>query len=64
VSNARIIFPYTIQNNNAELFNEEYFENNFPLAWNYLNENIELLRRRSLLGNNPKWYQCSGVLKA
>jgi len=56
-ANARIIFPYSIQNSGASLFREEYFESNFPLAWAYLNEHKPQLDKRSLQGNNPKWYQ-------
>ena len=56
-ANARILFPYSVENNEAHLFSEEYFESNFPLAWSYLQEYKPQLEKRSLQGNNPKWYQ-------
>ncbi|MBW1612599.1 MAG: Eco57I restriction-modification methylase domain-containing protein [Deltaproteobacteria bacterium] len=56
-ANARIIFPYSVKNDGAYLFSEEYFESNFPLAWSYLQEHKPQLEKRSLQGNNPKWYQ-------
>jgi hypothetical protein len=56
-ANARIIFPYSIENDGAHLFSEEYFESNFPLAWSYLQEHKPQLEKRSLQGNSPKWYQ-------
>ncbi|CUK70650.1 N-6 DNA methylase [Listeria monocytogenes] len=55
--NAQIIFPYMINNNEAELFEETYFENTYPLAWKYLSSQKEILVKRNLQGNNPKWYQ-------
>jgi len=56
-ANARIIFPYSVENDGAHLFSEEYFESNFPRAWSYLQEHKPQLEKRSLQGNNPKWYQ-------
>jgi len=56
-TNARILFPYSVENDGAHIFNEEYFETNFPLAWSYLQEHMSQLEKRSLQGNNPKWYQ-------
>jgi hypothetical protein len=56
-ANALIIFPYLVENDGASLYSEEYFENNFPLAWAYLSEYKTQLEKRSLQGNNPKWYQ-------
>lgn len=55
--NSQIIFPYIIQDNKAELFEANYFSENFPLAWAYLFEHKEALEKRSLQGNNPAWYQ-------
>ncbi len=55
--NAQIIFPYTIADDKAEVFTEEYFQENFPLAWSYLIRFKESLSRRSINGSNPKWYQ-------
>lgn len=56
-ANAQIIFPYTIENGKAEVFDERHFQKNFPLAWAYLGEHKESLEKRSLQGNDPKWYQ-------
>jgi len=56
--NAQIIFPYTITEGRAEVFTEEYFKENFPLAWTYLNNFKELLSKRSINGSgDSKWYQ-------
>ncbi len=55
--NAQIIFPYTLQNGKAEVFSEAHFEEHYPLCWNYLNSYKEQLERRSINGNDPKWYQ-------
>src|SRR5690606_4817013 len=56
-ANAQIIFPYSVENDGAHLFSEEYFDSNFPLAWSYLQEHKPQLEKRSLQGNNFKWYQ-------
>lgn len=55
--NAQLIFPYTIQADKAEVFSEDYFLQNFPLTWAYLNNFKEPLSKRSINGNSPKWYQ-------
>lgn len=55
--NAQMIFPYEIRDEEAYLLEEETLENDYPLAWNYLNEFKEALEKRSLQGRNPKWYQ-------
>lgn len=55
--NAQIIFPYTIQADKAEVFSEEYFQENFPLTWAYLSNFKVELAKRSINGNDPKWYQ-------
>ncbi len=56
--NAQIIFPYNIQNGKAEVFTEEYFQENFPLTWVYLNNFKVELSKRSINGSKePKWYQ-------
>lgn len=55
--NAQLIFPYTIQADKAEVFSEDYFQQNFPLTWAYLNNFKEPLSKRSINGNSPKWYQ-------
>ena len=56
-ANAQIIFPYTIINGVAELFSEEHFQSNYPLAWDYLFSHKDALEKRSLQGKNPAWYQ-------
>ncbi len=55
--NAQIIFPYNIQPDKAEVFSEQYFQENFPLTWAYLNNFKADLSKRSINGNDPKWYQ-------
>lgn len=55
--NAQMIFPYTIENNEAKLIDEENLERDYPLAWAYLSDNKEVLEKRSLQGSEPKWYQ-------
>lgn len=55
--NAQIIFPYLIESDKAHLISEEYFEDNFPKAWEYLKAHKVKLEKRSLNGNNPRWYQ-------
>lgn len=56
--NSQIIFPYTIEGDKAEVINEDIFQNNYPLAWGYLNNFKEKLSKRSINGSKePKWYQ-------
>ncbi|OWP83931.1 endonuclease [Flavobacterium davisii] len=56
--NAKMLFPYTIVGGKAEVFTEEYFEQNYPLAWAYLNIFKTTLSKRSINGSKePKWYQ-------
>lgn len=55
--NTIIIFPYTVNNEKAELFSESYFEKQFPLGWKYLNDFKPELVKRNLNGKSPKWYQ-------
>ena len=55
--NAQMIFPYTVRGDQVELFSENDFESNFPLAWAYLNDHKASLEKRSLQGKSPKWYQ-------
>lgn len=56
--NAQIIFPYTVADDKAEVFQEDYFEANFPLTWAYLNNFQDSLSKRSINGSKkPKWYQ-------
>ena len=55
--NAQMIFPYEITNGEAKLIDEDTLERDYPLAWEYLCEFITVLEKRSLQGNDPKWYQ-------
>jgi len=58
VPNAQLIFPYTILDDKAEVFSEDYLEANYPLAWAYLNHFREPLSKRNINGSKePKWYQ-------
>jgi hypothetical protein len=53
-----MIFPYIIQADKAEVFSEEYFQENFPMTWAYLNNFKDELSKRSINGSKePKWYQ-------
>lgn len=55
--NAQMIFPYTIEDGEAELLSEKRFNDKYPLTWKYLNEFKDDLKGRSLQGKAPKWYQ-------
>lgn len=55
--NAQMIFPYEIKEGKAETISEEYFNDNYPLCWAYLNEHKGQLEKRSINGKDPKWYQ-------
>jgi len=56
-ANAQIIFPYNINGDKADVFNEDYLMAHFPLAYAYLKGHKESLEKRSLQGNDPVWYQ-------
>ncbi|MFC5045444.1 Eco57I restriction-modification methylase domain-containing protein [Aquimarina hainanensis] len=56
--NAKMIFPYSISDGKAEIIQEEVLQENFPLAWKYLNHHKAKLEQRSINGSkDPKWYQ-------
>lgn len=56
--NAQLIFPYNITPEKAEVFTEDEFQDNYPLAWAYLNSFKDVLSKRSINGSkDPKWYQ-------
>ncbi len=55
--NAQMIFPYVIKEERADAISEEYFGETYPLCWTYLNQHKEKLEKRSINGNDPKWYQ-------
>ena len=54
--NAQMIFPYEITDR-AEVFPEKFFQEEYPLCWEYLNKHKSILEKRSLNGRDPKWYQ-------
>ncbi len=43
---ALVLFPYEVNNGQARLFTQKEMQENFPLAWAYLNQNRELLSSR------------------
>lgn len=55
--NAQMIFPYRLENKKAKIICEDDLEENYPLAWKYLNKFRIQLEKRSVQGNEPKWYQ-------
>lgn len=55
--NAQMIFPYLIEEGKAETISENYFKANYPLCWSYLYDHKEKLKKRSINGKDPKWYQ-------
>lgn len=55
--NAQMIFPYFITSEKAQVLEEIYFQNIYPLAWRYLNTFKDILSKRSINGSDPKWYQ-------
>ena len=56
--NAQLIFPYTVLKDRAEVFSEDYFQEQFPLTWAYLNTFKVELSKRSINGSKGfKWYQ-------
>ena len=56
--NAQLIFPYIIQEGKAEIYSEEYLQQNYPLTWSYLNNFKNVLSKRSINGSKElKWYQ-------
>jgi len=56
--NAQMIFPYTISDGKARVFEEDHFQENYPLTWSYLNNFKDHLSGRSINGTKePKWYQ-------
>lgn len=56
--NAQMIFPYILTSEKAQVFEEIYFQEKYPLAWKYLNTFKDILCKRSINGSKePKWYQ-------
>lgn len=56
-ANAVIIFPYDITDNSAEVYSEEMMKDEFPMCWSYLNHHKSKLKKRSISGKDPLWYQ-------
>jgi hypothetical protein len=55
---AMVLFPYEVKKNQARLYTASEMENNFPLAWNYLLKNKNLLERREHGSFEDKeWYR-------
>ena len=54
--NRWMIFPYSIMNGVATLYNEEQMKRDYPKAYEYLFENYEALSNRSINGKDPVWY--------
>lgn len=53
----KLIFPYFNGNNTLTLFDEDYFRENFPNAYKYLQSNIDRLRERDKgNGDYGGWY--------
>ncbi len=56
-ANGQMIFPYEIDGDTATVISEADFQNNYPDCWAYLNLFKVKLEKRSINGNEPKWYQ-------
>ena len=56
-ANGQMIFPYEINGDAATVISEVDFQNNYPDCWAYLNLFKAQLEKRSINGNEPKWYQ-------
>jgi type I restriction-modification system DNA methylase subunit len=57
-ANAQMIYPYTINGGRAEVMSEVVMEEQYPLAWKYLNRFKTILEKRSIIGSKSrKWYQ-------
>lgn len=56
-ANGQMIFPYKIDSDTATAISEADFKNNYPDCWAYLKLFKAKLEKRSINGNEPKWYQ-------
>lgn len=56
-ANGQMIFPYSIAGDTATVISEADFQNDYPDCWAYLRLFKAKLEKRSINGNNPKWYQ-------
>jgi len=55
---ALVLFPYEVKNNSARLFSQIEMKKQFPLAWEYLNENKKLLEDREKNSfRDAEWYR-------
>lgn len=54
-----VIFPYAIQDGQAELMPRQFIRENFPLGWKYLSENKEALEAREHGRFKEDWH-CYG----
>lgn len=53
------VFPYEIKDGNIRLLSKEEIQSNYPLAWKYLSENEEELKRRENFRFEKTWWQYS-----
>jgi type I restriction-modification system DNA methylase subunit len=53
-----VLFPYEVQNNSARLFSADEMRDTFPLAWDYLRRNKNLLESREKgKFKDAQWYR-------
>lgn len=55
--NAKIIFPYNVSEDGAEVLSEGVMKNEYPKCFEYLSLFKEKLQKRSISGKDPSWYQ-------
>jgi hypothetical protein len=57
-ANAYIIFPYSIEDNQARLYSPAEMQANYPQCWQYLNAHKSKLAQRSIQSGTPEtWYR-------
>ena len=57
-TNAKVLFPYTIEGKLARLFSPKEISTQFPLAWDYLHKNKKLLENREKgKFKDNQWYR-------
>ncbi len=55
---AKVLFPYQVQGSSARLYSAAEMSCQYPLAWEYLNQNKKLLQgRESGKFDGPAWFQ-------
>lgn len=58
VPNAFMIFPYTIEEDSAELYPPDVMRKKFPNTWEYLSAHKQKLAKRSVQNGTPQtWYR-------